>query len=94
MIASSFEDKLNLSNIDNKYPVKFQYFAKLFLEPWETYFNRLCKDQELVLINCYKIPWFMNWTPCNVKEEEAKVPRSLQTSKQIVGYFIREPNIL
>ena len=32
-IASSFEDKANLSDIDNEYPVKFRYFTKLFQEP-------------------------------------------------------------
>ena len=50
-IASSFEDKANLSDIDNEYPVKFWYFAKLFHKPRGTYFNRFCKDQELGLIN-------------------------------------------
>ena len=56
MIASSFEDKANLSNIDNEYPVKFQYFAKLFLNPQGTHFNWFCKDQELGLINGDNIP--------------------------------------
>ena len=50
-ITSSFEDKANLSDKDNKYPVKFRYFTKLFHDPRGTYFNRLCKDQELGLIN-------------------------------------------
>ena len=51
MIALSFEDKANLSDKDNEYPVKFWYFAKLFLEPGGSYFNRFYKDQELGLIN-------------------------------------------
>ena len=93
-IASSFEDKANLSNIDKEYPIKFQYFAKIFLEPRGTYFNWFGKDQELGLINCDKIPSVLNWIPCNVKDEESKVQRLLKNPKQIAGYFIWEPKIL
>ena len=50
-IALSFEQKENLSDKDNEYPVRFRYFAKLFQDPRGTYFNRFCKDQELGLIN-------------------------------------------
>ena len=37
MIALSFKYKENLSDIDNEYPVKFRYFAKLFHDPQGTY---------------------------------------------------------
>ena len=50
MILSLFKDKANISNKDNEYPVKFQYFAKLFHEMQETYFNRFFNGQELGLI--------------------------------------------
>ena len=50
-IASSFEDKANLSDKDNKYPIKLWYFTKLFQEPRVIYFNQFCKDQELGMIN-------------------------------------------
>ena len=49
-IVSPFEDEANLSDKDNGYPVKFQYFANLFYEPRGTYFNQFYKDQELGLI--------------------------------------------
>ena len=51
MITLLFEDKAILRDKDNKYPLKFRYFAKLFHKPRETYFNQLCKDQELGLMN-------------------------------------------
>ena len=50
-ITLSFKDKGTFNDKDSKYPIKFRYFAKLFQEPRETYFNRFCKDQELGLIN-------------------------------------------
>ena len=43
---------------------------------------------------CDKTPWVLNWTLCNVKEEGSNVQRSLNTSKQMVGYFIRDPKFL
>ena len=50
-ITSSFEEKANLSDIDNDYPVKFHYFDNLFRELQRTHFNGLCNDQELGLKN-------------------------------------------